>query len=140
MDTLPVVDITPPRTKLALNIAQGMKQKEAYKLAFGHTPTKSELVTAVQSKEVKQARQAITEDINEELKNNATDALNTIIQLMSDGAVPANVRMQCAKDILDRAGYNPTNKVANVTKEYKQITLTDSEKVELRKALDNLKS
>jgi len=140
MDKLPIINLNPPRVKLALNIAQGMTQKQAFKEAFGRDAVdKQELTNTVHSPQVNRLRQAIERDIQEELKSNATSALDVVIQLMSDGAVPANVRLQAAKDILDRAGYNPTNKVANVTKQFNQITLTDSEKIELKKALDSLK-
>ena len=69
-------------------------------------------------------------------------AINLLAAVINNDKMPAASRVAAAKDILDRAGYKPVEKMADVTPESpeakalrKEFTLED-----LRKIRDNLRS
>jgi predicted transcriptional regulator len=55
----------------------------------------------------------VTIDVRRELVSMNKDALDTLKELLTKGAkVPASVKLGAAKDILDRTGFKPTDKVS----------------------------
>ena len=53
-----------------------------------------------------------TIDVRRELVSMNKDALNTLKELLTPKAkIPASVKLGAAKDILDRTGYKPTDKI-----------------------------
>ena len=50
-------------------------------------------------------------DVREKFKDECYSAFLTIVDIMQSKNVSARTRLDAAKDILDRAGYNPTTKV-----------------------------
>jgi predicted ester cyclase len=63
---------------------------------------------------VKAAMDAYRADLRAHFNEECYAAFQTIVNLMNSNKVSARTRLDCAKDILDRAGYNPTTKVEGV--------------------------
>lgn len=59
--------------------------------------------------------------IIEYLIDNAKEASDTVLELMRDKEVRAEVRLNAAKDVLDRAGYKPVDRKQT---EVKKITIS----------------
>jgi hypothetical protein len=135
-----VTKIKPKHAKLAVLIGQGLTQKQAYKEAFGDVQKDStaehNASELIQRPELRAIANEVQHDIQQLLKNEAYQSLLVIEQLRDDPQAPANVRYTCAKDLLDRAGHGATAKIEQTNNtQFSALTVTESEKEELRKLL-----
>ena len=119
-------------------IAAGYSEKSAY----------SQASRLLKSDEVKQylnnTQQSINKDLRMMFAEDAVKAYNVLLEIMHDPAAPPKDRLVAARDLLDRAGYKPIDKMVadvqgevNHTHEYniEQTITTDPESAELLKQL-----
>lgn len=134
--------LSPKRTEFALSLAQGMTQREAYKKAFGTTNTRTADSNAhklAKDPKIQELKEAAEIDIQETLKERASEMLMVQYELVMDHSTPANVRLQATKDWLDRAGYSSTHKVENTKKlEFGKSQMSESEREEVKRLLDQV--
>lgn len=69
----------------------------------------SKAISKIDAKKILQEER--TARVRETIDERSEDALDSIVALSTD-AVKENVRLDAAKDILDRAGYAPVQKIA----------------------------
>ena len=122
----------------AAAIAAGYSEKTAYSQA-------SRLLKSV---EVQQYLNKTEQNLNKDLRlmfaEDAVKAYNVLKEIMDDPTVPPKDRLVAARDLLDRAGYKPTDKiVADISNEVvnhheyhiEQSITADPDTVELLKQL-----
>lgn len=61
-------------------------------------------------------------DLQQRFKTEATNAFDTMVALMNNDRVSPRVRLDACKDILDRAGYKPNDKLELTGKDGSPIT------------------
>jgi hypothetical protein len=65
-------------------------------------------------RELTHQQDQVRAQVSDILVNEAVDSVNTIVALRKNSAQD-KIRLDAAKDLLDRAGFSPVNKVAQVT-------------------------
>lgn len=86
-------------------------------IAAGYSPktAHSQASRLLKSVEVQQYLNKTEQNLNKDLRmmfaEDAVKAYNVLFEIMNDPAAPPKDRLVAAKDLLDRAGYKPVDKV-----------------------------
>jgi phage terminase small subunit len=122
----------------AAAIAAGYSEKSAYSQA-------SRLLKSVEVQQyLNNTQQSINKDLRMMFAEDAVKAYEVMKDIMNDPAVQPKDRLVAARDLLDRAGYKPVDKMVadvqgevNHNHEYtvEQIITTDADSAELLKQL-----
>lgn len=110
-------------------VETGKKQQSAIDAGYaeaGAHVTASELLKNPKVQEaIQELREARQADMRNRFVTEAENAMKVMLEIMNDPEEKGQTRYNAAKDILDRAGYKPGEKVEHTGKDGGAIEITD---------------